>query len=174
MTLTPELLCVLVRSYVGCSLSNRRDDLCTLIARGVDDPATILAGVSADCGMFALGIWCKAGVQHPILQRRYQVGMAIHWVIEIAQDLSAMRYPKKDGPPRPGALMLYFLEHKNDDHVEFCLSEPSGDSLNLIADHAGGGRADDAIGEATSPIEWSSGRPLQLWIDADALLGTSP
>jgi hypothetical protein len=43
----------LVRKYIGCSLLVRKDDLATLVCRGVDDPnQTVL--IKTNCGMFSL------------------------------------------------------------------------------------------------------------------------
>ena len=157
----------IVNSYVGCSLSNRRDELAELICFPGDDPAQDVLK-KTNCAMFALAVWRKAGVQHELLAGPYKLGMAMAWVLQIARDKQALvRATSTIEVPPPGALMHYANEGRNNDHVEFCLSEPN--SLRQI-EHAGGGRSDNAIGAAVGMWSWNYGRPLQHWVDATKLL----
>jgi hypothetical protein len=155
-----------VRSLIGASLNERCDELCQLIGRGVDDGRSHLSSKVSDCGLFALGIWKAVGIDHELLGTSYVTGMAIAWVVKIATEKNAVRHVKQDGLPVPGALMHYYSPRPSqNDHVEFCLSEPTP-----MANHAGGGRANCAIGEDTGNILWNCGRPLQCWYDPEALL----
>jgi len=164
-----EAIVTLIRKYVGCSLGCRESELFSLVGRGVDDAQGYLSPKVSDCGLVALGIWHLAGVDHELVNKPYQNGMAITWLVHVANDLQAIRYPRRDGLPRAGALMHYYRPRPSiDDHVEFCLSTP--DEQSGMALHAGGGRAFCAIAEGSSDVRWSSGRPLQCWYDADALL----
>ncbi len=154
----------LVESYVGCSVDERCDELGELVARGVDDPQQMVK-VRTNCGTFALGIWHAVGVDHVLLSTPYENEKAIAWIVTIAHDLKAVRYPKRDGLPVPGALMHYWLRDGNltkSHHVEFCLSAPDRSG---IARHAGGGRPQNTIGVGESDIRFNVGRPLQCWYD---------
>lgn len=159
-----------VTFYEGASLANRGDELRRFIARGVDDPAGILDEHVSDCGLFALAVWHAIDVQDLRLTEKYKLGMAISWLVDIAGLHNAVRHPLHDGVPTVGALMHYATPHKNNDHVEFLLSPAMNVRGQWLADHAGGGRADCAIGSGHSDVRWSLGRPLQAWYDINALL----
>jgi hypothetical protein len=169
---TPENIIEIVKSYIGDSLVNKKDDLAELVARGVDDPNQIVQ-VHTNCGMFALGVWCLVGVQHDLLKTKYINGQAIAWVRKIALAKNALRTYPKDGPPVAGALMHYYTPGSNDNHVEFLLENPNAKHVAL---HAGGGRDKNEIGSGTSDITWSwqPSRRLKEWIDPVALLVDSP
>jgi hypothetical protein len=68
--------------------------------------------------------------------------------------------------PPAGALLHYGTPGKNNDHMEWLLSEiaPSG-----AADTGGGGRANNAITAGRQAIAWNNGRPLLHWFDPDKL-----
>lgn len=165
-----------VRFYIGSSCDNHVDELAALCARGTDDIDVVktwlmLPGFS-NCGFFALGVWRCVGVKHELLERPYVTGQAISWIVTIAHTLGAVRYPKKDGPPKNGALMHYWVRDGNltkSHHVEFCLSDPG---IDWRAEHAGGGRPRCEIGGGTgqNDIRWNAARPLQCWYDPEALL----
>ena len=157
----------LVTSYVGCSLSSRKDELGKLVARGVDDPNRVVT-ITTNCGTSALGVLALAGVQDPILDKKYVSGMAIAWVRQIGINLGALvKYTGKNGPqPKRGDLLHYFDDGKNNNHVEWCLSDPDE---NGIAEHGGGGRANNAITKSTSSVYTNYYRPLQEIIDCDKL-----
>jgi hypothetical protein len=163
--MTGEWIAQLVAKYVGCSLDERRDELARLVARGVDHEDSIVK-VKTNCGMFALGIWHAAGVRHALLDTPYKNEMAISWLVTIAHDLGAVRYPRRDGPPCHGALMHYWLRDGNltkSHHVEFCLETPG--PVDWVAEHAGGGRPNNLIGLGRGDVRWNAGRPLQCWYD---------
>lgn len=157
----------LVNSYIGCSLSERRDELSKLVARGVDDPNVVVT-ITTNCGTSCLGIMALAGVQDPLLNHKYVSGMAIAWVRQIAINLGALnKYTGKNGPqPKRGDLMHYFDDGKNNNHVEWCLSDPDE---NGIAEHGGGGRSNNAITKSTSSIYTNYYRPLKEFIDCNKL-----
>lgn len=159
----------LVQQYIGCSLDNRCDELGQLVSRDVDDPKTIVE-VTTNCGMFALGIWHAMGVPHELLQTPYVNERAIGWIMAIAHDFGAIRYPKRDGLPAMGSLMHYWVRQGTrtvNHHVEFCLSTPDAHGN---AKHAGGGRSHNAITASVSDVKWGASGPLQAWYDIDDLL----
>lgn len=159
----------IVRKYVGCSLSERVDELGALVARGVDDPKSVV-GIKTNCGMFALGVLAEAGAQHAMLDHKYVSGMAIAWVIQIARDLEALvavPNPLPVGFKIPqGALLHYGTPGKNNDHVEWLLSEvaPSG-----AADTGGGGRLNNAITAGRGIVARNANRPLLHYVDPNKL-----
>lgn len=161
-----DLFAMLVRKYEGCSLKNRKDELGCLVCRGVDDPTQAVL-IKTNCGMFSLGIMYEAGVQHDLLRHKYVSGMAIAWVRTIGKDLKALQRYSKTNAPKPGALLHYYTPGKNDNHVEWLLSDIDAQGC---AEHGGGGRTDNAITLGTSNVLWSYGRPLQEWWDPDMLL----
>ncbi len=166
----------IVRSYVGCSLSERADELGALVGRGVDDPKRAVT-VKTNCATSALGVLKLAGCPSPILDRPYLSANglapganAIAWVLELGRAMGALVTLQTPGvitvKPSVGALLHYGTPGKNNDHVEWLLSEiaPSG-----AADTGGGGRADNAITEGRQVIAWNNGRPLLHWLDPDKL-----
>jgi hypothetical protein len=159
----------IARRCVSMSLLNRKDILRTFLARDIDDPSFQLSEHVSTCGLFGLAVWYASGVEHELLHRPYEIGMAISWIMHIANDLQAIRYPKRDGLPIEGALMHYYTKRPSkDDHVEFCLRPPNPHTF--IAEHAGGGREHCGIGDGVGDIRWNLGRPLQCWYDPMALL----
>lgn len=156
----------LVKKYIGCSIHIRKDDLATLVCRGVDDPDQSVL-IKTNCGMFALGIMCEAGVQHDLLRQPYKSGMAIAWVRTIGKDLKALNKYSRAIHPKAGSLLHYYTPGKNDNHVEWLLSDMDDQGC---AEHGGGGRTDNAITTASGLVTWNYGRPLQEWLDPDMLL----
>lgn len=160
----------IVTSCSGWSLHNHANELRALLSRNVNDPNTLLDARVSTCGLFALAVWHGVHVEHKFVDAPYVTGMAIAWLDTIAKDLGAVRSPVHDGPPTPGALLHYYTRGKNDDHVEFLLSDVTElHGTMWLAHHGGGGRADCGIGLGHSDIKWSSGRPLQAWFDLRAL-----
>src|SRR6188768_1708134 len=164
-----QKLARIVRHYVGCSLSNRVDELGALVARGVDEPKAVV-GIKTNCGTFSLGVLAQAGAAHALLDRKYVNGMAIAWLLEIGRDLGALVAVPNPMPlsvkPPLGALLHYGTPGKNNDHVEWLLSEvaPSG-----AADTGGGGRANNAITSGRGVVAWNNGRPLLHYLDPNKL-----
>jgi lysozyme len=155
----------LVKSHVGCNLTNRRDELGKLVARGVDNPEAVVT-ISTNCATSALGIMAEAGVRDALLNKRYQSGMAVSWVRQIGINTGALiRFDGKT-MPKPGSLMRYNTPGTNNDHVEWLLGPMDA---NGNADHGGGGRSNNAITEGTGDIRSSWGRPLVEWWDPDKL-----
>jgi hypothetical protein len=166
MSKAGETLIEIVRKYIGCSLHIRKDDLADLICRGVDDPAQSVL-IKTNCGMFALGVMCEAGVAHDLLSQKYKSGMAIAWVRSIGKDMKALQKYSKTNVPPAGALLHYYTAGKNDNHVEWLLSDIDDQGC---AEHGGGGRTDNAITVGTGNVLWNYGRPLQEWLDPEMLL----
>jgi len=172
-----ETICRIVRKYVGCSLSNRADELGALVGRGVDDPKRAVT-VKTNCGTSALGILKEAGCPSPILKRKYLSANglapganAIAWLLELGQETGALVTLLQPGDigrkPPPGALLHYATPGKNDDHVEWLLSEisPGGG-----AETGGGGRANNAITSGLGAfVARNNGRPLRHWLDPNKL-----
>lgn len=163
-----EKLARIVKFYAGCSLHHRVDELGKLVARGVDEPGKVV-GVRTNCGMFALGVMAEAGVDDPLLDRPYVTGQAIAWLRQIGLNRHALRtYSGAKGPqPKLGSLLRYNTHGKNDDHVEWLLSDV--DALGQAV-HGGGGRTDNGITvTGKSLITWNYGRPLVEFWDPDLL-----
>lgn len=169
-----DKLARIVRHYVGCSLKTRPDELGRLVARGVDDPKRVVS-IKTNCGMFALGVMAEAGVDDLILDREYYNGAAIGWLRQIGLNRRALRrYSGPLGPqPKVGSLLRYNTAGTHDDHVEWLLSEIDAGGY---ADHAGGGRKDNAITlvKAGAPnhagmVTWNYGRPLVEFWDPELL-----
>lgn len=167
---TPNNIVEIVKSYVGDSLLHNKEDLALLVARQIDDPNQIVQ-VKTNCGIFTLGVWWAAGVQHELLTKKYKNGMAIAWVRQIAIDKKALRKYPQDGNPIAGAALHYYTPGKNDNHIEHLLSTPD---TNMIAEHGGGGRTNNAITSSTSDIRTNYYRQLREWVDPVALLIGSP
>jgi hypothetical protein len=161
-----EVFVELVQKYVGCSLHSRKEELGSLVSRGVDVPAQAVL-IKTNCGMFSLGIMHRAGVDHPLLSTPYRLGMAIAWLVKIGRDLHAIKKYTPAEMPKKGALLHYYTPGKNNNHVEWLLSDP--DSTGM-AEHGGGGRLDNAITAGISKIQCNNGRMLQEWWDPDCLL----
>lgn len=166
MSNSGDTLVALVKKYVGCSLHVHKDDLATLVCRGVDDPDQSVL-IKTNCGMFALGIMHEAGVVHDLLTQKYKLGMAIAWVRTIGKDLGALKKFSKSEMPKAGSLLHYYTSGKNNNHVEWLLEDPDDQGC---AEHGGGGRTDNAITIGSGNVLWNYGRPLQEWLDPDILL----
>lgn len=161
-----DLFVSLIKKYEGCSIHIRKNELGSLVCRGVDDPAqTVL--IKTNCGMFSLGIMYEAGVQHDLLKHKYMSGMAIAWLRTIGKDLKALQKYSKTNVPKLGSLLHYYTPRKNDNHVEWLLSDIDDHGR---AEHGGGGRTDNAITIGEGNVLWNYGRPLQEWWDPDLLL----
>lgn len=156
----------LVKKYEGCSIHIRRGELGALVCRGVDDPAQSVL-IKTNCGMFALGIMWEAGVQHDLLTREYKSGRAISWLKKIGVDLKAIQRYSSTNKPKAGSLLHYFTPGKNDNHVEWLLSDIDAKGC---AEHGGGGRTDNAITISSGNVLLNYDRPLQDWWDPDMLL----
>lgn len=167
-----EKLARIVKYYAGCSLSARVEELGKLVARGVDDPGRVV-GIKTNCGMFALGVMAEAGVDDPLLDKPYVTGMAIGWLRQIGINRGALvklEHPGMLGVHKlpVGALLRYNTAGKNNDHVEWLLSEPDA---KAHAQHGGGGRTNNAITVTAADaaanaglITWNFGRPLvEYW-----------
>lgn len=174
----------IVRHYAGCSLLARADELGALVGRGVDDPKRVVT-VKTNCGMFALGVMAEAGVDSAILDRPYlsKTGLApganaIAWLIQLGTDRGALVKLATPGvlgahKLKPGSLLRYNTAGRNDDHVEWLLSEVDAKGH---AEHGGGGRTNNAISitKADAPnsaglVAWNYGRPLVEYWDPDLL-----
>jgi hypothetical protein len=158
-----------VTFFDGFSLDHHGQELREFIARGVDNPQAILDKHVSDCGLFALAVWHAIGIADPIVDKPYQSGMAISWLLHIAKSHGALRTPKADGMPSVGSLLYYEIRGLNDDHVTFLTKPIVLDRGRWLGECIGGGGADCAIGKATGNMLWSWGRPLQAWVDVNAL-----
>lgn len=172
MTPAGDKIARAVESYIGCSPNERPMDLALLVSRGVDDPMEMLH-VWSNCGTFALGIFHQVGVDHPLLSTPYKSGMAIAWLLKIGRDLGALVTTHSIAELQRGMLMHFSTPGKNDDHVEFCLSDIDSDNSYR---HAGGGHGNDSltVGEGVSNLATSMGRPLQHLFDPTKLLPKLP
>ncbi len=168
MNVFEEEIVELVRSYVGCSLSHDRERLGQLVARGVDDPEAVV-GLHTNCGTFAMGILWLLDVQHWTLAKPYVNGSAVTCLFTLGRELG-IRAEYHGQELGPGMLLHYrsFDPNNNNDHFEWLLSSPDD---HFQADHAGGGRPDNAITEARSDVRTSGGKPLRWVYDVPELLG---
>jgi hypothetical protein len=162
-----DRLARIVRSYVGCSLTNRRDDLGALVARGVDDPNAVV-GIKTNCATFSLGGLAAAfgsveaaQAAHPLLATPYKIGMAFAWLVEIAGTWGAWTKAVPGQIVPVGACMHYGTAGLNNDHAEWLLAEPDT--------HGGGGRTDNAVTMGPSDPHTNLGRPLLQWIDPEKI-----
>ena len=159
--------------YDGFSLDNHGDELRKFLSRGVDDPATIVDKHVSDCGLFALAVWNAVGVEDLRLRERYQTGMAISWLVDIAGLHHAVRHIMEHGVPTVGALLHWKNHDKNDDHVAFLTKPIALTRGKWLGECIGGGGNDCAIGTAEGDMLWSWGRPLHAWYDINALCSST-
>lgn len=164
-----ERLARIVRSFDGCSLSNRRQELGELVARGVDSADEVVA-IRTNCGTFSLGILAsacattsvdEARAAHPLLATPYVTGMAFAWLETIGRSWGAWRAAKPGDIVPVGALMHYGIVGRTVDHAEWLLSEPD--------EHGGGGRTNNAVSIGHGDPHWSLGRPLLEWMDPELM-----
>jgi hypothetical protein len=160
-----DRLARIVRFYVGGSLSNRRDELGALVARGVDDPTAVVS-IKTNCATFSLGVLAAAfgsvdaaRQAHGLLATPYQNGMAFVWLMEIATAWGAWVKAAPGQIVPVGACMHYGTPGLNNDHAEWMLVEPDT--------HGGGGRTDNAVTLGQSDPHTNLGRPLLQWIDPE-------
>lgn len=156
--------------FDGMSLDSHPEELRTFLARGVDDPASIVDKHVSDCGLFALAVWHSIGVQDLRLTEKYQMGMAIAWLVDIASLYRAVRHPKHDGIPTIGALLHWQTPGKPNDHVSFLTSPVALVRGQWMGECIGGGGHDCGINRSEGNVLWSWGRPLQAWYDINALM----
>lgn len=164
-----DLIAETARSFVGCSLKKRREELALLTSCGVDDPARVVQ-IKTNCAMFARGVMKRVGVVHPILEAPYRDQRAVSDVLEIAKRHGALEPFREGTPIKRGSILHYSTPGMNNDHIECATLEDASEELGWSVRHCGGGRADNAITEARTDIRWSSGRRLQHVIDPDLLL----
>ena len=89
-------------------------------------------------------------------------GEAAHAVLR-----NALNKYSSANAPKAGSLLHYFTPGKNDNHVEWLLSDMDDQGC---AEHGGGGRTDNAITVGSGDVTVNYGRPLQEWLDPDMLL----
>jgi hypothetical protein len=161
----------------GASLHAWLPDLTGLVARGVDEPtwAAQVVQWKTNCATSALGFLAAicgdvdaAKALHPLLATRSVNGMSMPWLMQLGHDAGAwVTYAGMSGrQPRAGDLLHYGTPGQNNDHVEWCLSDPTPAGA---ADHGGGGRPDNLISVGNGSIVSSAGRPLLAFIDLDKL-----
>lgn len=150
-----------VLAFVGCSLHSHPERLIALAA--VDDPydAAKWAALKTNCATTMRWLLSLVGCPSKFVTQPDVVGMSMSWDIEAARECGAL-ISLKDNPDAwklcdEGWGLHYGIPGTNDDHVEWCLSKPDA---NGIADHAGGGREDNAITQGRGDIRKSLGRPL--------------
>ena len=147
----------IVRSYVGCSLSVRIQDLAALVGRGVNDSGIV--SWKTNCATFMLGVLFAAGCPWDGLKRPLKIGTAFSVLVSLGQAYNAWKDPTVDGPAVPGSGLWYEIVGKDDDHAEFHLGGLDGQ------EHGGGGRADNLISIGDSPEATSLDRPMHRWLD---------
>ena len=155
----------IMRSYAGCSLSSRRNELAALVEAA--GPRGCVAW-ETNCATFALGVLRAACGElddarsvHALLAQPIPPQKAFTWLVQIGADRKAWRDERIAGPPVPGAIMWYEIDGKNDDHAEI--------RLTAEGEHGGAGRANNAVTIGYGDVDHSAGRPIHLWMDPFAL-----
>lgn len=163
----------IVKSYDGCSLSSRREDLAALVGRGIDDEEVVTW--VTNCETFALGVLFAAGLDYLPLMSPLKNGREGELIEGIGQAFKAWRVAAPSESPPAGALMHYRSNPYRtrddgsviyDDHVEFMLEAPD---LNGASLHGGAGRTNNEVTVERSNIHFSVGKPLYRWLDPVAL-----
>ena len=168
-----DRLCRFVRTLNGVSLSNRVDVLKALVGRDVD-PETLRAWQwQTNCATSALGVIAAAcgsievaAALHALLGMTSKIGTSPTWLFAIGNALGVC-FEYTNGRPIPkGALVAY----ANGDHFEWILSDMGADG---IADHGGGGRANNAITVGRGDCRTSWGRKItHVFLFASKLPGS--
>ena len=149
----------ITRSYVGCSLHERFDELAALVGRGVDE--TSVATWENNCCTFVLGVLSAAGLTFPPLQVPLVNGREFGVLEAIGDHFNAWRVPAVSELIPTGAILWYHVDGKAIDHAELMLTPPD--------EHGGAGRKDNGVAAGQSDVHTSEGRPLYRWLDPDAL-----
>ncbi len=160
----------IVRAVAGCSLDHLPDKLADiyLLQEPDRDTAVEVSRLATNCGTSMRAVYALAGCTHTLITRPYRIRKAVAWVLGAATELGALLPASSWRKCGPGWGLWYGTPGKNDDHVEWCLSDVDAQGVAL---HGGGGRARNAItigGPRT--IMWSTGRPLRGVIDPGAML----
>ena len=177
-----DRLCRLVRHCNGWSLSNQRERLAALVARGVDPADSRAVEWKTNCGTTALGVLTftagsaeAAQSVHPLLQTPSKVGKAIAWLDQIGKARSAwVNYSPSGRQPQAGDLLFYATygvdaegHNTYNEHVEWLISTPGAD---FRAETGGGGRANNEMTvRPPGDIRTNANRPLKRFLDLDAL-----
>lgn len=169
-----EHIARIVRGVAGCSLDHDADKLAALFLVNESSPeqARRVSTYATNCGTSMRCIMALAGCDHPLVTRPYTVQMAVSWCLTAAREKGALVPPSRWREAGPGWGAHYGTQGRNDDHVEWILSDVDAAGVAL---HGGGGRPRNAITiGGPSSILWSSGRPLRHLIDPVALLRPAP
>ena len=154
-----------VRSFAGCSLSVRTQDLAALVGRGVDDESMVTW--ETNCLTFALGVIAACGSDVAELHEHIPNGreyVALNPLVKRAGGWELF----SGQPVKTGSLMHYRSvpyrvnaagETIYDDHYEF--------KLLASDEHGGGGRANNEITVEHGDWSHSVGRPLYEVLDPD-------
>lgn len=158
---TGEHLARIVRGLDGVSLHHHGEMLAQLFYASEDTAARAaeVATWKTNCASSARAIYVLAGVDSDALEllKPLQVGQAVAVLRSYAARRKAMVAGSQWHMLRAGCGMMYWSTG-NDAHFEWCLGDVDGAG---IADHGGGGRADNAITCGRGDVRMSWGRPLQ-------------
>lgn len=163
-----------LRTCNGVSLSNRVEVLKALIRRNVDPESLLSWEWETDCATTALGFLAAGCVTpeamfHKLLQTVSVNGTSIAWIFQMGRELGVVRnYTPGSMLPLKGNLVAY----AHGAHVEWILGDV--DPTTGIADHGGGGRANNAITVGRGDIRTSANRPLTEIYDFISLWPSSP
>lgn len=164
-----------LRTLNGVSLSNRADVLIALVNRTVSPMSLREWEWYSNCAESAIGIVTAACATlefaasvHPELVAPGRNGQSISRIYQMGRDLKIVRSYKPGDPlPRKGNLLGFAHGY----HVEWVLSDPDA---NGVADHGGGGRANNAITVGHGNILKSGQNPLTEIFDFCSVLPPSP
>lgn len=156
--------------FDGVSLSNKVEWLKQLTGRGVDPKGLNAHTWKTNCATSALGFIAAACTDvsiakelHPLLGMSSKIGTSITWIYKIGAATKTIR-KYKTGMTLPRVCLASYA---GGDHVEWILSEPDS---NGIADHGGGGRANNAITVGKGDVFASMGRKLTDILDIVPLI----
>lgn len=157
-----DRLCRFVRSVAAlpCSLTSNVEVLKALVRRGVTPENLRSWEWRTNCAESAIGfiaaccatVDCARDVHH-LLAAPSVIGTSIARVYQLGEELGVMSVYTGPESIRRGCLVSY----AHGQHVEWVLSDV--DPVTGMADHGGGGRADNAITVGRGDVRSSLGRP---------------
>ena len=149
-----------IHTFDNVSLSNKADWLNQLVGRGVDPKGLNAYLWRTNCATTALGFIAAACIDksaatdlHPLLTTMSKIGTSISWIYKIGSATRTMKVY------RPGMKLprVCLVGYSTGAHVEWILSDTDS---NGIAEHGGGGRANNAITVGKGNVLTSMGRRI--------------
>jgi len=134
----------LITPYHGVGVSTDKDRYFELIAAGEDPPLQEEMGKLSGCALSVRGFWRLFGLRDPRIIGRYKPGMAVNWLVQIAQERHGWYTPGDGKLPNPGDMVLVGGDKTRDGGVEhvYTVLEISCDPV--IIQSIDGGQVDGA------------------------------